>query len=113
MNAFADSFANMMPENIVLTKWLGTYDGEGQPQYSDTSVLLKCRIEEKVRTVKDQTGEERVSTTTLYVLVDAPIGPYDQITMPDSYQGSSNPPILSTANQHDETGFCGLSEVYL
>lgn len=83
---------------------------EGKPQYG-APVTLDCRIEEQIRVVRDLQGQERVSTTRLFVL-GGPISPHDLITMPVTYKGQSSPPIITVSNIDGATSF-DHAEVYV
>ena len=108
--AFALGFAGWCPHSITLEPWDGTFDVEGKPQHG-APVTLDCRIEEQIRVVRDLQGNERVSTTRLFVL-GGPISPHDLITMPVTYKGQSQPPIITVSNIDGATSF-DHAEVYV
>ena len=108
--AFAQKFETWMPHTIKWESFTGFNDDYGHP-FRLAPVDLKCRIDEKVRRVRDANGEEKVSTTMLYVL-GGPMDVKDRITLPDTVKGPKQPPILTVSNQWDKTEF-SHSEVYL
>jgi hypothetical protein len=109
--SFATGFApGWLMSQISVEPWLGTFDDYGRPQYGP-AVQMACYVDEKVRMVRDFQGNERASTTTLYIL-GGPLDPHDRITMPGSFKGPSQPPVIWVANVNDRNEF-SHSEVYL
>jgi len=108
--AFALRFSDWCYSRITLEP-IDSSDAYGQSTYGSPIADIPCHIEEKVRMIRDAQGQERASTTTLYV-IGGPIDPRDRITMPGSFKGPSQPPILSVSNVNDKAGF-SHSEVYL
>lgn len=110
--AFAQSFADWMDFTIQLEPWLGGHEIDGTPTRG-VGVSLSCHVEEKVRHVRDVAGVERVSNTTLYVL-GGPLTALDRITMPPSFKGNTQPPIINIENMYDpHLGEFSHCEVYL
>lgn len=84
----------------------------GLDQYGDavygSAVTVRCRVVEKQRMTRNVSGQEMVSTTTIYVLGTPGIDMEDRITLPDGTQ----PPILNVRMFPDENG-PHHEEVYL
>lgn len=108
--SFAQNFQpSWLTYDITVEHWNHGYDEWGKPTYG-APVNMKCYIEEKVQMVRDQAGSERASNTTLYV-AGGPIDPHDRITMPDSFYGLKEPPIIGVSNVYDRLEF-SHSEVH-
>lgn len=108
---FATNFApDWFTMTITVEPFTGAYDGYGNPIHGGP-IQMMCFIEDKVRIVRDVTGQERVSNSTLYV-AGGPIDTRDRITLPASYKGPLSPPIISCSNVNDRTGF-DHAEVFL
>ena len=103
-------FQDWANRTITLEPWEGAFDIEGKAILG-APVIMSCRIDSKVRMVRDFQGNERASNTTVYVL-GGPLDPHDRITMPNDFKGPSQPPILNVSNYDDVSGF-SHSEVYL
>jgi hypothetical protein len=109
--SFATGFApGWLTSVITVEPWLGTFDDYGRPLYGPAA-QFDSYIEEKVRMVRDLQGDERPSNTKLYI-AGGPFDPHDRITMPASFKGPSQPPVISVSNVNDRAEF-SHSEVYL
>lgn len=108
--SFASEFLDWMTHQITVEPWLGSFDAYGQPEYG-APVTLSCHIQGRVRMVKDSGGNDRASSTTVYI-AGGPLDVHDRITMPSTFKGPSKPPIISVSNlfDHSEYSHC---EVYL
>lgn len=88
----------LLTQTVTLEPWTG-YDGYSQPVYG-VGVARKCRIVNKTRMVRDAQGQERVSTTTIYLDDDYNTSVRDRVTLPGGVQ-----PILLTVERYpDESG---------
>jgi hypothetical protein len=109
---FATHFAvnGWLSTPITVEPWTGGFDDYGNPMHGQATIVLGY-VDDKVRTLNDAIGKQRVSTTTLY-LAGGPVDIHDRITMPGTFKGPSQPPIIWVANVNDRTGF-DHSEVYI
>jgi hypothetical protein len=108
--AFALKFQSWCNKSISLEAWDGTFDAQGRPHFA-APVSLSCRIDSRVRMVRDMQGNDRASNTTVYVL-GGPIDPHDRITLPADFKGPRQPPIINVGNFDDISEF-SHSEIYL
>lgn len=106
---FANKFLDWCPFMITVEPFTGV-DAYGQSTYG-AGTTYQCQIEDRVRMVRDVQGQERASTSKVYV-IGGPIDPRDRITMPNTFKGPTQPPILAVSNLNDKDGF-SHSEVYL
>jgi hypothetical protein len=108
--SFARRFADRMPYTITVEPWEGNTNDYGEPTYG-AAVTLQCRIQDRAKLVRDAQGNERSSTTTIYV-AGGPLRVEDRITLPESHFGNANRPIMNIANLDDRMTF-DHSEIYL
>ena len=108
---FADEFLDLMSDFVSVEPWDTTFTAEGQPNHGPAVLEVPCRIQERVRNVKDAHGVDRISTTTLYI-AGGPYSSYDRFTL--SASSGDNPRMaLAVANHRDESAGHAYSEVYL
>jgi hypothetical protein len=109
--SFATAFApGWFTQSVDIEPWLGSFDEYGNP-IRGLATPMTCYIDERVRMIRDFQGNERASTTTVYLL-GGPVDAHDRITMPGSFKGHSQPPIIWVRNVNDRNEF-SHSEVYL
>jgi hypothetical protein len=82
-------------------------DGYGQRLYGSV-VSLPSRIDHSTRLVRDAQGEERVSSTQVYLATHEPIGVLDRITLPDG----TTPLLLRVDRLADHQGEKWLCVLY-
>jgi hypothetical protein len=79
----------------------------GQNEYGERTygapVEVRARVEGRTRVVTTMTGEERVSTSTVYLGEVVCVGPNDRITLPAGYT-PQQPEILAIERMPDEKG---------
>jgi hypothetical protein len=108
--AFASNFTDWMVSIVTREPFLGSYDSYGQPQFGAPQ-SVQCYLEDRVRMVRDSNGNQKTSTTTLYCFA-GPFDVHDRFTMPATFKGPSQPPVLTVSNVNDKDSF-SHSEVYL
>ena len=94
-------FRALMPHLIIVTPY-SAQNRYGEPTYG-TAKEYKGRVQQKVRQVRDLTGEERVSMVTIFLDTTDAITPRDKLTLPAGFTPQT-PPIISVARQSDEAG---------
>jgi len=107
---FAQRFLDWCTMTISIEPYTGP-NAYGESQYGPPVFDVPCRIDERIRMVRDSQGVERASTTVLFV-IGGPLDARDRITMPGVYKGIPQPPIITVSNFYDKDGF-DHSEVYL
>jgi|SRR5215467_1358151 len=108
--AFAQHFLDWATQNVTIEPYSSS-DPYGANLYG-APVSIPCVIEEKIRMIRDVNGQERMSTTTLYLISDAPIDPRSRVTLPVMFQGAPKLPIGNVSNYSDQHGY-SHTEVYL
>ncbi|MFG2617811.1 hypothetical protein ACGFXC_09280 [Streptomyces sp. NPDC048507] len=81
---------------VTIEPYLG--DSAYGPQYG-ASVVARAFVEEKIRTVRDQRGEEVVASTTVYLLPTQACPPESRVTTPSGRAAS-----VITSTLHDGGG---------
>jgi len=87
-------------QTAIWKKKTGTLNGYGKPERVEAP--LKCRIEKRIRLVKDQFGKEVVSDSTIYTEA--------AVTADDAVDGR---PVLAVTDMVDVAGKIIGYEVYL
>ncbi|MBC7340955.1 MAG: hypothetical protein H5U02_00615 [Clostridia bacterium] len=98
-------FLAWLKETVLVEKFSGR-DKYARPSYA-APVSYPCRIQRKVKLVRDAQGAEVVSTCQIYLDGGADVGVEDRITLPDG----SRPPIVNVAVAKDEKGMPHYVEV--
>ena len=94
-------WADLMPDTVTLEPWTGQ-DGYGEPTYGDP-VTYPARVVGKTRLVRTVSGEEKVSTVTVYLGAVPGASPQDRVTLPSRFV-PQQPIILAIERIPDETG---------
>ena len=102
-------FIDMMAYTVSVAPFASD-DKYGAPTYG-TAVDYDAAIEQKVRQVRDFNGQERVSTTRVFLNTVTAISPKDKLTLPSGFTPQT-PPIISVGRVSDEGGVHHC-EVYL
>jgi hypothetical protein len=92
---------DLMRQTVQLEPALGR-DAYGAEVYGATRTV-RARVEGRLRMVLTQTGQERVSTVTVYLGELTGTTPRDRLTLPAAYT-PSQPPILAVGLMPDEAG---------
>jgi len=71
----------MLTDTVQHSAYQGQ-DGYGKPQYS-SPVARKARVQYEVTTVTNQQGQERTSTTIVYMDGSFPLSVRDKLVLPD------------------------------
>lgn len=107
----------MLNQQITIEKFKSK-SSRGGKEYHDP-VVFPCYISGEVKMVRDEEGEEKVSTKTVYLdgtetasnddleLGVGDISTKDRITLPDGTQ----PPVISIQPYRDEKGKLNVVEV--
>ncbi|MBW2084438.1 MAG: hypothetical protein JRI54_00180 [Deltaproteobacteria bacterium] len=91
-------FKDFFPHTIVIEPFLGRND-YGEPIYGDAT-SYNARVVGKQKLVRTPSGEEKVSSSQVYIYEISNVSPEDRVTLPDG----SSPPILAVAKFPDENG---------
>lgn len=89
---------DLLRQTVTIEPYTGP-DPFGAPGYGPP-VEYPARVRREAKMVRASDGEERVSSTVVWLDGAAQVGPQDRITMPDG----SHPPILAVESSPDETG---------
>jgi hypothetical protein len=89
---------DLMVDTIVWEELLGHF-GDGSPRYGSPA-SLQARVVYQTEMVYDATGQEQISTVTIWVGSAPGVKPGDRITLPDGTQ----PRILNVHQYPDEDG---------
>ena len=98
----------MLRQEVLIARRTGA-NVLNEPTYG-VATAYAAMVVERIKRVRTISGEEKVSTATVYVDSDGQITPLDRITLPDG----TSPPILAVGSYPDpETGRAYIQEVYL
>lgn len=75
-------------------------DNYGEASYAATATAVKCRVEPSTKVIRTPTGEEKITSATLYISGVKGISPKDRLVLPDG----TTPPILRVDKHYDEDG---------
>lgn len=92
---------SMMPHKVKIAPY-SAQNKFGEPTYG-SDVSYTAMVEQRVRQVRAMTGEERISTTTVYLDTTTALTPRDRVTLPSGYV-PNQPPIISIERLSDEDG---------
>lgn len=91
--------ADLIIQTITIEPWLSE-DMYGNETY-DTGITYKARVVGKAKMVRDQKGNEVVSTHTVYLLSNVVVDTRSRVTLPAGYP-VSQPPIMSVGRYPDD-----------
>lgn len=95
--------AALMVDTVTVEEPTGTTNS-GRPTYVGASLTsYTCRVEGKVRMVRDAEMKERRSTVTVYLDRPAEISPNARVTLPMRWT-PRQPPIIHVKHESDEVG---------
>jgi len=94
--------ASLFTQTVTINAATTALDQYGNKTYG-AAQSVRARVVGRHRVVRDATGEERLSTVTIYLGSVTGITPLDKITLPSGYVPQS-PPILDVRRQPDDTG---------
>lgn len=100
-------FGSLLRQVIKVAPFTGR-DGYGNPTYG-TDVVYRGRLVGRRRLVRNDQGEQVVSTQTVYLGSNANLSTKDKVTLTTGDAGSTEaalltPPILEVGRYPDETG---------
>lgn len=99
---FADDFLDMCPDVLVATP--GTEDEFGTFTPSGTVLNLPCRIEGEIRTIRDATGQEILSTVQALCLNHHDLSTrLHRFTLPSRFSPSTNLRAIRIDKVSDDT----------
>ena len=93
-------FLDMCPHTVTVEPF-SSLDQYGAKTYG-TAVTHRARVQGKTQMVRTLTGEETVSTVTVY-LAASTVGVKDRITLPSPFT-PTQPAILNVQRVSDESG---------
>jgi hypothetical protein len=91
----------LMPHVVTYERNTGV-DEFGQPTYA-SPVLVRARVEGRMRRTMGADGIERVSSITIYLSTSPGISPADRITLPEGFN-PRQPTIIGIERQSDQHG---------
>lgn len=94
-----ERFRHLMGQSVSVAPFSGR-DGYGEPTYG-SAVTYRARVVGKIRNVRSASGQEVVSSQTVYLMTAAVVTPLDKLTLSTGFVGSTaadrtTPPILAT-----------------
>ena len=92
---------DLMPHTVTVAPWTGQ-DKNTVPTYGAV-VSYQARITGRVRMVRTTSGQDAVSTRTIYLGSAPALSPKDKLTLPAG-EVPVSPPILAIARVADEDG---------
>jgi len=99
--SFIDDFDDCLPHSITIEPFLSN-SGYGEPTYG-TAKSYKGLIEQVVKEVTSESGEKRVSNTTVYLSTTQIIKSDARVTLPSDFS-PQQPNIIAIARMSDESG---------
>lgn len=99
-----DNYANQS----IQVQAASTPDQYGSPTWSTAASTYACLIIQKVQSIRDRNGVDKVSNTQIYLSGNTTINIDDKITLPDATQ----PLIIAVQKYPDFTGTNILTEVF-
>jgi len=94
-----ERFRHLMGQAVTLARFTGR-DGYGEASFG-VAVTYRARVVGKVRTVRSASGEEVLSSQTVYLMSAAAVSPLDRLTLSTGFVNSTEadrmtPPIVAT-----------------
>lgn len=109
MIAMATEWTPLLLDTVTLERWTGR-DAYGVDTFGPAETY-PARVSGRVRRIMTVTGDERVSTATIYFDQSPGITPFDRVTLPARFVPRS-PPILAIRTSPDDLGRV-METVYL
>lgn len=100
--AFVDEFADMMPHTVLVASASATMTVEGQKSWG-SDVEYAGFVEQKARVVRDSTGRQVMSSTTVYLATSADVKTDARVTLPSGFT-PQQPKIIAVDRPSDEGG---------
>jgi hypothetical protein len=109
-------FRHLMGQSVSLAPFTGR-DGYGEPLYG-TAVTHRARVVGKIRNVRSFTGQEVVSSQTVYLMAAAAVNPLDKLTLSTGFVNSTEadrttPAIVATGRYPGSDGRAAYTAVFL
>ena len=109
-------FRHLMGQAVSLSPYTGR-DGYGEATWG-TAVSYRARVVGKVRRVRSFTGEEVVSSQTVYLMSAAAVSPLDKLTLSTGFVNSTeaartSPALVGTGRYPGPAGNPHHAVIYL
>lgn len=109
-------FRHLMGQSVTVNHFTGR-DGYGEAEHG-AAVTYRARVVGRIRTVRSASGEEVVSTQTVYLMSAAAVSPLDKLTLSTGWTNSTEadrtaPPILATTRYPGRDGRAVYTAVHL
>lgn len=96
---YNDDWDELMPSTVIWFPF-AAHDAYAEASFAATGTAVRCRVEPTTKLIRTDTGEEKVTSATIYVSGVRGIGPKDKLVLPDG----RTPPILRVDKHNDEDG---------
>lgn len=104
---FDPALLDLMPDTVTLYK-AGDRDRYGDVPFAATGTAIRCRYIREPKMVRTNLGEEKISSSHVWLAGVYGVSPEDKLVLPDG----TAPLILNVAMFSDEDGPC-YERVYL